>query len=108
MNNVNWQEDVNGQPLPAGPIDDLQYVAGEEEFVVLSEFDIWKYSLKTQKITCLSDNGDLPKNTRYSLNKWSADSVYIDWKNTYAKGFNIQTKSSSIFTFDDHNGHIDF
>ena len=86
----------------------MQYVAGEEEFVVLSEFDIWKYSLKTQKITCLSDNGDLPRKTRYSLNKWSADSVYIDWKNTYAKGFNIQTKSSSIFTFDDHNGHLDF
>jgi dipeptidyl aminopeptidase/acylaminoacyl peptidase len=108
VKNVNWQEDVNGQPLPAGPIDDLQYLAGEEEFVVLSEFDIWKYSLKTQKITCLSDNGDFPRKTRFSLNKWSADSVYIDWKNTYAKGFNTLTKSSSIFTFDDHNGHLDF
>ena len=108
VKNVNWQEDVNGQPLPAGPIDDLQYLAGEEEFIVLSEFDIWMYSLNTQKITCLSDNGDLRRNMRFSLNKWSSDSVYIDWKNTYAKGLNTQTKSSHIFTFDEHNGHLDF
>jgi len=103
-----WQEDINGQPMPAGPIDQLYYLEDEENFVVLSEFDIWNYSLKTKNIACISDNVGLPRNLRPSLNKWSADSVYLDWKNTYVKALNTVTKSAHILVFEEHNEHLDF
>jgi dipeptidyl aminopeptidase/acylaminoacyl peptidase len=108
VKNVIWHEDVNGQPMLEGPIRDLQYVAGEDNFIVSSEFDIWNYSLETKKLTCLTENEGALNGIRLSLTKWESDSVYVDLNDCYIRGFNTITKASHIFSFQNHNGHVDF
>ena len=108
VKNVTWHEDVNGQPMLEGPIRDLQYVAGEDNFIVSSEFDIWNYSLETKKLTCLTENEGALNGIRLSLTKWESDSVYVDLNDCYIRGLNTITKASHIFSFQNHNGHVDF
>ena len=106
--NVRWHEDINGQPMLEGPIRDLQYVAGEDNFIVSSEFDIWNYSLETKKLTCLTENEGALNGIRLSLTKWESDSVYVDLNDCYVRGLNTKTKGSHVFSFQNHNGHVDF
>ena len=108
VKNVTWHEDINGQPMLEGPIRDLQYVAGEDNFIVSSEFDIWNYSLETKKLTCLTENEGALNGIRLSLTKWESDSVYVDLNDCYIRGLNTKTKASHIFSFQNHNGHVDF
>ena len=108
VKNVTWHEDINGQPMLEGPIRDLQYVAGEDNFIVSSEFDIWNYSLETKKLTCLTENEGALNGIRLSLTKWESDSVYVDLNDCYVRGLNTKTKASHIFSFQNHNGHVDF
>jgi len=108
VKNVTWHEDINGQPMLEGPIRDLQYVAGEDNFIVTSEFDIWNYSLETKKLTCLTENEGALNGIRLSLTKWESDSVYVDLNDCYIRGLNTKTKASHIFSFQNHNGHLDF
>ena len=108
VKNVTWHEDINGQPMLEGPIRDLQYVAGEDNFIVSSEFDIWNYSLETKKLTCLTENEGALNGIRLSLTKWESDSVYVDLNDCYVRGLNTKTKASHIFSFQNHNGHLDF
>lgn len=91
-----------------GPIRDLQYVAGEDNFIVSSEFDIWNYSLETKKLTCLTENEGALNDIRLSLTKWESDSVYIDLNDCYVRGLNTKTKGNHVFSFQNHNGHLDF
>jgi dipeptidyl aminopeptidase/acylaminoacyl peptidase len=108
VKNVTWHEDINGQPMLEGPIRDLQYVAGEDNFIVSSEFDSWNYSLETKKLTCLTENEGALNGIRLSLTKWESDSVYVDLNDCYVRGLNTKTKASHIFSFQNHNGHVDF
>jgi len=108
VKNVTWHEDVNGQPMLEGPIRDLQYVAGEDNFIVSSEFDLWNYSLETKKLTSLTENEGALNGIRLSLTKWESDSVYVDLNDCYVRGLNTKTKGSHIFSFQNHNGHVDF
>jgi dipeptidyl aminopeptidase/acylaminoacyl peptidase len=108
VKNVTWHEDINGQPMLEGPIRDLQYVAGEDNFIVSSEFDIWNYSLETKSITCLTENEGALNGIRLSLTKWESDSVYVDLNDCYVRGLNTKTKGSHIFSFQNHNDHVDF
>ena len=108
VKNVTWHEDINGQPMLEGPIRDLQYVAGENDFIVSSEFDLWNYSLETKKLTCLTENEGALNGIRLSLTKWESDSVYVDLNDCYVRGLNTKTKGSHVFSFQNHNGHVDF
>jgi dipeptidyl aminopeptidase/acylaminoacyl peptidase len=104
---INWQEDVNGMPMYASPFGTLGYTRGEKELFIQSQYDIWKYDIPTQKLSCVTEQEGEERKIRLTLHKWENDSIYIDYSNVYVEGFNEQTKGAHLFYFVQHNDHID-
>ena len=105
--NSNWAEDVNGMPMKAGPIGEIGFTKNEEHYLFRSEFDVWNYDIKTEKLSCLTEKEGEKSNVRYEPILWNRDSVFIDFENLYLKRFNVNTKGESIHQFIEHDGHRD-
>jgi len=78
---INWKEDINGMPFHAGPEGSVGYI-NENEILIYSEFDIWKYNFDTQQLTALTSQMGEKNNTKFRLIRLEKDSTYIDLKNS--------------------------
>ena len=105
---VLWQEDVNGQAQCPGPISSIEFMKGEDAVVLTSEYDIWEYIISSNTLTCLTDFEGKKNQIEFRIKKWSADSMYLDWENSYIQGFDLKTKTSSVHQLFSHDGHRDF
>jgi dipeptidyl aminopeptidase/acylaminoacyl peptidase len=104
---INWQEDVNGMPMAAGPFGVKGYAKGENELYLLSQYDIWGYNIAQNKLSCITNKEGEQRKIRLNPLLWSNDSVYVDFSNVYIEGFNEKTKGSHIFYIMDHGDHTD-
>ena len=104
---INWQEDVNGMPMAAGPFGVKGYAKGENELYLLSQYDIWSYNIAQNKLSCITNKEGEQRKIRLNPLLWSNDSVYVDFANVYIEGFNEKTKGSHIFYIMDHGNHTD-
>ena len=104
---INWQEDVNGMPMAAGPFGVKGYAKGENELYLLSQYDIWSYNISQNKLSCITNKEGEQRKIRLNPLLWSNDSVYVDFANVYIEGFNEKTKGSHIFYIMDHGNHTD-
>lgn len=104
---INWQEDVNGMPMAAGPFGVKGYAKGENELYLLSQYDIWSYNIAQNKLSCITNKEGEQRKIRLNPLLWSNDSVYVDFANVYIEGFNEKTKGSHIFYIMDHGDHTD-
>ena len=104
---INWQEDVNGMPMAAGPFGTIGYSKGEQALFIQSRYDIWKYDIQQNKLSCSTNQEGEQRKIRLQPSKWQADSVYISFENLYIEGFNEKTKGSHIFYIMDHGNHTD-
>ncbi len=105
--NTNWNEDINGMPMKAGPIGEVGYTSNEEGFIFRSEFDIWHFDIKKETLTSLTEKEGERSKVRLEPVLWNYDSVYVDFDNIYFKGFNTVSKNESIYQFVEHDGHTD-
>ena len=104
---INWQKDVNGMPMAAGPFGVKGYAKGENELYLLSQYDIWSYNIAQNKLSCITNKEGEQRKIRLNPLLWSNDSVYVDFANVYIEGFNEKTKGSHIFYIMDHGNHTD-
>ena len=105
--NTNWNEDINGMPMKAGPIGEVGYTSNEEGFIFRSEFDVWHFDIKKETLTSLTEKEGERSKVRLEPVLWNYDSVYVDFDNIYFKGFNTVSKNESIYQFVEHDGHTD-
>ena len=101
---INWQEDINGQPTEAGPDAVYGYTSDENYFLFKSEFDIWAYDIRGRQLLSLTEQKGEKRKIKFDLVKWSSDSLNIDLKACYLKGFNTETKGDGIYTLYDETG----
>jgi dipeptidyl aminopeptidase/acylaminoacyl peptidase len=101
---IRWDEDVNGQPTEAGPEGVYGYTRGEQYFLFKSEYDIWAFDISGNNLLCLTEQKGEKRKVKFDLVKWSSDSVYIDLKDCYAKGFDTKSKGEGIYKFYDETG----
>lgn len=101
---IRWYEDVNGQPTEAGPEAVYGYTSKEEYFLFKSEYDIWAYDISGENLLCLTEQKGEKRKVKFDLVKWSNDSLIIDLKSCYLKGFNTETKGEGIYTLYDDTG----
>ena len=101
---IRWHEDINGQPMEAGPEGFYGYTRDEKYFLFQSEYDIWTYDIPGKNLLCLTQQKGEQRKIKYKLKKWSSDSIYIDLKDCYAIGFGTKNKGEGIYTFYDETG----
>lgn len=107
IDNTNWEGDINGMPMKAYPLGIVGWKEGEDEVYIQSEFDIWSYTFSTKSVKSLTNEEGVQNDCELRMRRWSYDSVYVDFENTYIKGFNRETKAESIYTVHAHNDHTD-
>ncbi len=107
VDNVLWEEDVNGMPMKAYPLGIIGWKKDESVVYIQSEFDIWEYNFGTNEaISTTHEEGSKGK-IEMRPSRWSYDSTYIDFDNIYIKGFNRKTKGTHFYSMRDHSGHVD-
>lgn len=104
---VNWQSDVNGMPMHAYPFGVKGYARGERTLYLQSQYDLWKYDITSNQLSCITNNEGDQRKIRLESRMWSYDSVYINYENVYIEGFNEKTKGTHLFYLMDHVDHTD-
>lgn len=98
VDSVNWEQDINGMIFNAGPEGSPGY-ASENEILLYSEFDIWKYNFDTRHLTSLTRQFGAENDVKFRLNRLEKDSTYIDLENTLFHATDQQTFDEAIWTY---------
>lgn len=107
VDNVLWEEDVNGMPMKAYPSGVIGWNKDESVVYIQSEFDIWEYNFDTNLASSTTHEEGAASSIELRPNFWSYDSTYIDLENMYVKGFDRKTKGTHFYTLNEHSGHVD-
>ena len=97
---ITWNEDINGQPMEAGPMGWIGYDRAEDHVYFKSRFDLWDYQISSQKLKSLTNEWATKNNIRLDLIQWDADSVYIDLNDCYVTSFDLASKKEGIHLVD--------
>ena len=107
VNNVIWEEDINGMPMKAYPSGVIGWNNDESIVYIQSEFDIWEYNLRTNETTSTTHEEGSKTNVELRPRFWTYDSVYIYFDNAYISGFDRKTKGTHLYTLDNNSGQLD-
>ena len=97
---ITWNEDLNGQPMEAGPEGWIGFDRSEDHVYFKSRFDLWDYHISKQDLRSLTNEWATKNKVRMGLVKWESDSVYIDLSDCYATSFDVATKNEGLHHFD--------
>ncbi len=100
LKNIVWNEDVNGQPMEAGPQGWIGFDRTENHVYFKSRLDLWDYQISNQSLTSLSKDWATKNNVRLDLVQWDTDSIYIDLSDSYVTGIDLSTKNEGVYQFD--------
>jgi dienelactone hydrolase len=107
IDNVLWEDDVNGMPMDPYPFGITGWKEGEEKVYIQSEMDIWEYDYTSKNVASVTNELGSEKNIELSPRKWSHDSVYVDFDNVYVQGFDRKTKGIHFYAITSHGNHTD-
>ena len=97
---ITWNEDLNGQPMEAGPEGWIGFDRSEDHVYFKSRFDLWDYQISSQSLRSLTNEWATKNKVRMDLVKWESDSVYVDLSDCYATSFELSTKKEGLHHFD--------
>ncbi|MCJ8290735.1 MAG: S9 family peptidase [Crocinitomicaceae bacterium] len=107
VDNVLWEEDINGMPMKAYPSGIIGWHKDEFIVYIQSEFDIWEYNFETNEVRSTTHEEGALSKIEMRPSVWSRDSTYIDFENVYVKGFDRKSKGIHFYNFKQHSGHVD-
>jgi dipeptidyl aminopeptidase/acylaminoacyl peptidase len=99
-NDITWNEDINGQPMEAGPEGWIGFDRSEDHVYFKSRFDLWDYQISSQNLKSLTNEWATKNKVRLDLVQWESDSIYIDLNDCYAKSFELSSKKEGLHHFD--------
>lgn len=97
---INWKSDINGMPFEANPEGSPGYLS-ENEILLYSEFDIWKYNFTTSQLTGITNLEGKRKNMVYRIKRWDYDSTFIEMDRSFILGIDQNTQNEYIYTYVD-------
>jgi dipeptidyl aminopeptidase/acylaminoacyl peptidase len=97
---ITWNEDINGQPMEAGPEGWIGFDRSEDHVYFKSRYDLWDYQISTQSLRSITNEWATKNKVRMDLVKWESDSIYIDLRDCYATSFELSTKKEGLHHFD--------
>lgn len=107
IDNVNWEEDVNGMPMKPYPNGVIGWNRDENTIYVQGELDVWEYHTNDGSVTSTTQEIGKETNVEIRTKRWTYDSVYVDFDNVYFTGFDRKTKGRHFYGLQDHGDHAD-
>lgn len=98
---ITWNEDLNGQPMEAGPEGWIGFDRSEDHVYFKSSYDLWDYQISTQNLKSLTNEWATKNKVRMDLVKWESDSVYINLSDCYATSFDVSSKKEGLHHLDE-------
>jgi dipeptidyl aminopeptidase/acylaminoacyl peptidase len=96
----NWFIENNGEPHINEPYAVVGWAKGNEDVLLQSRYDLYLIKTDGSKKTRLTVGQGKEQNQEMRWESWDKDSLYIDLSRAWIKGFNQETKFTSIYTID--------
>ena len=101
---VKWEEDLNGQPMAAGPIGFLGYSKDTKEVYFQSEFDIWSYDVATKTLQSISNEVATKNQIELRFTNYVQDSAWLNLTEGYFIGLRKSNKNELLYFYE--NGQL--
>ncbi|MFM7007312.1 MAG: prolyl oligopeptidase family serine peptidase [Flavobacteriales bacterium] len=98
-----WQEDLNGQPMEAGPVGFVGFSKDAKEVYLQSEFDIWRYDIAEQTIQSISDGRATLEKIELRFERNHRDSAFVDLQDGYLIGLRKSNKKESLYYYSNNS-----
>jgi dipeptidyl aminopeptidase/acylaminoacyl peptidase len=99
---INWEEDLNGQPMTAGPVGFIGYSKSVKEVYIQSEFDIWTYDVMSKNLKSLSKDMATKEKIELRFSNYIQDSAWINLAEGYFIGLRKSNKNELLYFFEDN------
>jgi dipeptidyl aminopeptidase/acylaminoacyl peptidase len=94
-----WQEDLNGQPMEAGPVGYLGFTKNAKEVCFQSEYDIWSYDIAAKTLKSISNESATRDKIELRFERNHRDSSFLDLKDGYFIGLRKADKKESLYYY---------
>ncbi|MEN9743427.1 MAG: hypothetical protein RLZZ65_1232 [Bacteroidota bacterium] len=95
---IRWHEDLNGQPMLAGPVGFIGFSENAQQVYFQSEFDCWSFELKNKKLSSLSNEQASKEKIELRFERYNYDSAWCYLANGYFVGLRKSNKNELLFT----------
>lgn len=101
---IKWEEDLNGQPMAAGPVGFVGYSTAAREVYFQSEFDIWSYDVANKTLQSISNEQASKEKIALRFERYIQDSAWINFQEGYFIGLRKSNKNELLYGYE--NGQI--
>jgi dipeptidyl aminopeptidase/acylaminoacyl peptidase len=101
---IRWEEDLNGQPMEAGPIGFIGYGKNAESVYFQSEFDCWAYEVASKKLVSLSNEMANKEKIELRFERFNYDSLWVTLEEGYFIGLRKSNKNELLYAYTQNGG----
>ena len=95
-----WEEDLNGQPMAAGPVGFVGYSTAAKEVYFQSEYDIWSYEVASKTLQSVSNEVATKDQIELRFTRYNQDSAWINFQEGYFIGLRKSNKNEILYLYD--------
>ena len=99
-----WTEDLNGQPMAAGPVGFVGYTKEAKTVCLQSEFDIWSYDIASKTLQSISNEAATKDQIELRFTRYNQDSAWLNFQEGYFIGLRKSNKNELLYFYE--NGQI--
>jgi dipeptidyl aminopeptidase/acylaminoacyl peptidase len=96
---IKWEEDLNGQPMAAGPVGFVGYSTAAKEVYFQSEYDIWSYDIARKTMTSISNELATKEKIALRFERYVQDSAWINFQEGYFIGLRKSNKNEILYLY---------
>lgn len=101
---IRWEEDLNGQPMEAGPVGFIGYAKDSKAVYFQSEYDIWQFETETLNLSSLSKEQATKEKIELRFTPYQTDSVWTNLADGYFTGLRKANKNELLYFYSDQDG----
>lgn len=100
---INWQEELNGQPMEGGPVGYFGFTKAAKEVCFQSQYDIWLYDIASKKLSSITNDTATKDKIELRFERNHRDSSFLDLQDGYFIGLRKANKNEILY-FYEQNG----
>ncbi len=101
---IRWEEDLNGQPMEAGPVGFIGYAKDSKAVYFQSEYDIWQFETETRNLNSLSKEQATQEKIELRFTPYQTDSAWAYLSNGYFTGLRKSNKNELLYFYTEQDG----
>ncbi|MFM8595832.1 MAG: alpha/beta hydrolase family protein, partial [Flavobacteriales bacterium] len=99
-----WNEDLNGQPMEAGPVGFIGYAKDTKTVYFQSEYDIWGFEVASGILKSISNEQATKEKIELRFTPYQNDSAWTDLSDGYITGLRKSNKNELLYFYTEQEG----